>query len=431
MTRRPAGHIVHRVIATAGRRFARYFTETGVWTMPGERVPPEIVFLRVLGLGYLALTIVGTATTHPRPSLGGDGLIVLFALGVLCAAIVVTNPKSAVTPRTRLIGLAAVVVAAVVLAIIQPNGIWEITPYYVGIVAAMRLDRRIAVWALGCSILPLGVVASFDNHWGGVLSTVIGAVPWFLVMRQMRRMREQNIELEASQAAEARAAAAAERGRLAREMHDVLAHTLSALALQLESTRLLAHDRGVDDDVARAIDQAHGLAASGLDEARRAISTARGDVLPGPEGLERLAEAFAEQSGLPVDVDVTGEPRQLAADARLAVYRTTQEALTNIRRHAAADRVAVRLAYRDDAIALVIEDHGSLVTYPALVDAVDPGGAGAAGGDPRSPAGPLGLAGAGPGYGLTGMRERAELAGGRLVAEPTNDGFRVELWLPA
>jgi signal transduction histidine kinase len=387
-------------------------------------VPPEVVFLRVFGLGYLALTIVGTATTQPRPSLTGDGLVVLVALCVLCTAIVVTNPRSQVTPRRRLIWLGAVVVSAAVLAGFQPNGIWEITPYYVGIVAAMRLDRRIAVWALGCSILPLGVVASFENQAGSVVSTVIGAVPWFLVMRQMRRMREQNIALEASQAAEAVAAAAAERGRIAREMHDVLAHTLSALALQLESTRLMANDRGADADVLRAIDQAHGLAAGGLEEARRAISAARGDVLPGPEGVERLAQAFAEQSGLSVEIDVTGEPRQLPAEARLAVYRTAQEALTNIRRHAAPDRVAVRLAYRDDAIALSIEDHGPLVAVPAVaVGAAD-------GGEPGSGAVVAGLAGGGPGYGLTGMRERAELAGGRLVAEPTPDGFRVELWLP-
>jgi signal transduction histidine kinase len=401
------------MIAKAGRRALGYFTSGGVWTMPNERVPPEVVFLRVLGFGYLGLTVLGTATTRPRPSFAGEGVVVLVALSVLCLAIVVANPKSSIAPRARLNWLAALVVAATVLAAVQPDGIWEITPYYVGIVAAMRLDRRIAIWALGCSILPLGVVASFDAHWGSVASTLIGAVPWFLVMRQMRRMREQNIELEASQAAEARSAAAAERGRLAREMHDVLAHTLSALALQLESTRLLAHDRGVDADVSRAIDQAHGLAASGLEEARRAISTARGDALPGPERLGRLAEAFAEQSGLPVDIDVTGEPRQLPADARLAVYRTAQEALTNIRRHAAPERVDLRLAYRHDAVELVVEDHSALVSGP----------------DPAALATAIAIGGAG--YGLTGMRERAELAGGRLVAEPTPDGFRVELWLPA
>jgi signal transduction histidine kinase len=198
-------------------------------------------------------------------------------------------------------------------------------------------------------------------------------------------------------------------------MHDVLAHTLSALALQLESTRLLAHDRGVDPDVSRALDQAHGLAASGLEEARRAISAARGDALPGPERVRSLAEAVAEQSGVPVNVDVRGEARELPADARLAVYRTAQEALTNIRRHAKPDHVEVRLDYRDDAVTLVVEDHGALGA-----DAIDVGGGGLA----------TAIAPVGAGWGLTGMRERAELLGGTLVAEPTGDGFRVKLWLP-
>jgi len=118
--------------------------------------------------------------------------------------------------------------------------------------------------------------------------------------------------------------------------------------------------------------------------------------------VRSLAEAVSEQSGLPVTVDVWGEPRELAADARLAVYRTAQEALTNVRRHATPDRVEVRLDYRDDAVALVVEDHGAVAA----------------------------AAPAGAGYGLAGMRERAELLGGTLVAEPTGDGFRVQLVLP-
>ena len=191
-------------------------------------------------------------------------------------------------------------------------------------------------------------------------------------------------------------------------MHDVLAHSLSALALQLESTRLLARERGADEDVVRAIDQAHGLAASGLQDARRAIAAARGDELPGPERIGVLADAFGEQSGLPVAVEVEGEPRELAPDARLAVYRTAQEALTNVRRHAAAERVEVKLAYLPESTVLVVEDHAGAGTPPPVA---------------------LGLAGSG--YGLTGMRERAELLGGELLAEPTGDGFRVELRLPA
>jgi signal transduction histidine kinase len=274
----------------------------------------------------------------------------------------------------------------------------------------MRLERKAAIWVLALTLLVLGVASGLGGHWGQFLSMCLSAVPWFLVMRQMKRLHDQKVELEVSHAAEARAAAAAERGRLAREMHDVLAHTLSALALQLETTRVLAHDRGADPDVSRAIDQAHGLAASGLEEARRAISTARGDALPGPERIRSLAEAVTEQSGLPVTVDITGAPRELAPDARLAVYRTAQEALTNVRRHATPERVDVRLDYGDDAVALVIEDHGRV---PALA----------------SSGGAFGSSGAG--YGLTGMRERAELLGGTLDAQPTSDGFRVHLVLPA
>jgi signal transduction histidine kinase len=105
---------------------------------------------------------------------------------------------------------------------------------------------------------------------------------------------------------------------------------------------------------------------------------------------------------------VTGEPRELSSEARLALYRTAQEALTNVRRHSAAQRVEIALRYADDATTLVVQDFG-----PGAPVAVASGSAN------------------GGGYGLTGMRERAELLGGRLCAEPTADGFRVELWLPA
>ncbi len=236
---------------------------------------------------------------------------------------------------------------------------------------------------------------------------LLGAIPWFLLMRVLRTLRDQRDELATSRAAEAQAAAAAERGRLAREMHDVLAHSLSALALQLETTRLLARNRGSSDDVTRAIDQAHHLAATGLEEARRAIATERGDPLPGPERIGLLADAFGEQSGLPVAVEVRGEPRELPPQARLAMYRTAQEALTNVRRHATPERVEVRLDYLPGSTVLVVEDHASPGTPP-----------------------PVMLGTAVDGYGLTGMRERAELLGGELLAAPTGDGFRVELRLP-
>ena len=220
-------------------------------------------------------------------------------------------------------------------------------------------------------------------------------------MRQLRSGRDEAEalvdELRESREETAEAAAVAERSRLARDMHDVLAHSLSALALQLEGARLLARDRGTDPEVVEAIERAHHLAGTGLSEARSAISALRGDELP---ALDALAERFGDR----VELTVQGEPRELASEARLAVYRTAQEALTNVSRHSAAEHVSLALAYEDDGTRLVVEDDG-----PAT------GGNGSVGG----------------GYGLTGMRERAELLGGQLSAGPAGDGFRVELWLPA
>ena len=123
--------------------------------------------------------------------------------------------------------------------------------------------------------------------------------------------------------------------------------------------------------------------------------------MPGPERLDTLAEGFGERCRSPV----SGEPRELASEARLALYRTAQEALTNVARHSAADHVELQLAYEADGHAA----RGAGLRARRWTAAPSVGG----------------------GYGLTGMRERAELLGGRLSAGPTGDGFKVELWLPA
>jgi signal transduction histidine kinase len=371
--------------------------------------PAEAIALRSIGLAWVLACVVVTFTVHPRPGLHGRGLVVLAALvALLSSAVAAQLQRRSVSPRRTIGALLGVTAAAAVLAIDQPHGIWQAGPYFVAIVAAMCLDRRTGALVLLVAIAPFAIGSLIKGQVGTAVSVSAGVAPWYLVMRLMRRLRDQRDALDVSRAAQASAAAAAERGRLAREMHDVLAHSLSALALQLETTRLLAHDHGVDDTVTRAIDQAHRLAASGLDDARRAIAAARGDELPGPERIGALADAFGDQSGLPVAVEVQGEPRQLAPDAGLAVYRTAQEALTNVRRHAAAERVQVSLAYLPDRTVLVVEDHAARGTPP-----------------------PAALGITGSGYGLTGMRERAKLLGGELLAMPTTDGFRVELRLPA
>jgi signal transduction histidine kinase len=212
-------------------------------------------------------------------------------------------------------------------------------------------------------------------------------------------------ELEQTRAAQVQAAALSERQHLAREMHDVLAHSLSALTLQLEGARLLAAAEQPDSGrIGAALERAHHLAQAGLRDARRAIGTLRDEELPGPQRLTGLAHEFERDSGVSCHLEVAGERRELDSPARLAVYRTAQEALTNVRRHANAERVELRLGYEPLGTRLVVEDF-------------TPNGARAA---PDS-----------QGYGLTGMRERAELLDGTLTAAPTGTGFRVELWVPA
>lgn len=364
--------------------------------------------LRLFGLALLLLCITVTFTTHPYPRLHGRDLVVALSFAALVVSSVAAYPFRPAPVATRRVvwPLVAAIVSTGVFASAQPHGIWIAATYYIAIIAAFRLPRRAGLLILALDTVPFVIGYVVKGQAGGAVTLIFGVVPWFLVMRMLRHIGEQRDALAASRAAEARAAAVAERAHVGREMHDVLAHSLSALALSLESTRLLAADHGADAEVTDAIGQAHQIAAAGLQEARQAIATLRGDPSPGPDRIGVLADAFAWHSGLPVAVAVRGEPRELAPDARLAVYRTAQEALTNVGRHAAASSVELELSYLQERTVLVVEDRAPAHTPPpALVP--------------------------GAGYGLTGMRERAELLGGELLAGQTPSGFRVELRLPA
>jgi signal transduction histidine kinase len=133
------------------------------------------------------------------------------------------------------------------------------------------------------------------------------------------------------------------------------------------------------------------------------VGSLRGDTLPGPDLFPALAEDFQRDSGIRVDLAVEGTVRELPPDGRLALYRVAQEALTNIRKHADATRIGITLRYAEDGAELTVDNDGSERPSRAI----------------------------GGGFGLSGMRERAELLGGRLEAGPTDVGFRVHLWIPA
>jgi signal transduction histidine kinase len=263
----------------------------------------------------------------------------------------------------------------------------------------------------GLGVIALGLSTTYVGHYDplGGLGQTAGALGLGLAMAFRRRAvrasyrnRELSFELRDSREAEQRNAIAAERARLARELHDVLAHTLSSLSLHLESTRVLAKSRQVDAEVMERIDRAVALARTGLDEARDAVGTLRDDALPGPDRLPALVADFQRDSGLTVRFVESGTPGELPPEARVAVFRAAQEALTNVAKHAAATAVDVTLDWQPDAVVLRISDNGH-------------------GEQKKSSNG---------GNGLRGMRERAELVGGHVSAGSGDTGYVVEVTLP-
>jgi signal transduction histidine kinase len=366
--------------------------------------------LRPLAVAVVAAVVLVGSRSQPRPGLGGERLGVLLgliglALGVAGVVRARHNGVSAQLPFFLVL-----VVSANVLVWLQPHGPGLIGALVAAGVAALRVRGWVGVCLLA---VVLGSLATVGGLAGGQSGTtiVLGALAItavYAIAVLAVRLREQQseaerllIELEDRRDAEARAAMLAERQRLAREIHDVLAHSLSGLVLQLEAARLLARDGATSPQLALAVDRAHQLARSGLDEARRAIGMLRDDELAGPERLSALADEFEQDTGVPCRARVAGVELPLDPEARMSVYRVAQEALTNVRKHAAPARVEVRLAYEPTGARLTVEDVGG--------PRPDPGSGG---------------------YGLAGMRERADLIGGTLVAEPTESGFRVELWVP-
>ncbi|HEY7294936.1 MAG TPA: sensor histidine kinase [Dehalococcoidia bacterium] len=384
---------------TAGERARRYQTAPARW-------------LRSLVIASSSLVLISAIAARPRPGFEGTGLgVALALLGCLLGTAGVLRDWWGWTDGRRAIPVVLLALSAAGLDWLQPGGQGLLAAFVAACVAAMRLRGRwsVAVATLTAGSVVLAQTQAPEPSFSSVVAPALGVIAFYviaLLAQQWRAGQEQTeallAELEETRAAQAQAAVLAERTRLAREMHDVLAHSLSGLLLQLAGARLLIAQTGADAEVVDAVDRAHHLARAGLEEARRAIGLLREDALPGPERLAALAGEFERDTGVPCRVEVGGEPRPLEADVRLTLYRVAQEALTNVRKHARANQVMVCLVYEPEGIRLVVEDTG---TGDAAVS--ESGG-----------------------YGLTGMRERAALLGGTLSAGPTDAGFRVELWVP-
>jgi signal transduction histidine kinase len=277
-------------------------------------------------------------------------------------------------------------------------------------------SRAPAIAGLAFAVGFTGVLLSVpDFGWGDYVLWVgiLAAAPW-AVGRALRSRRLQAAQLEDRAARleheheeQARIAVAAERARIARELHDIVAHSVSVMVVQVGVVR--RRIRGDHCEESDLLSEVEGTGHQALAEMRRLLGLLRTDeeglaLAPQPT-LERLPPLLEQvrEAGLPVDFRTEGDPVALPAGIGLAAYRIVQEALTNALKHAGPAHAAVAVRYAAGALELEVTDDGR----------------GAA------------PAGDGRGHGLIGMRERAALYGGTVEAGPAeHGGFAVRARLP-
>jgi signal transduction histidine kinase len=222
---------------------------------------------------------------------------------------------------------------------------------------------------------------------------------------QARQLLAQHEQLRAEQR---RADVLEERARIAREVHDVLAHSLGALGIQLQTVKALLTVHNDPERALEALATAQRMASGGLTETRRAVHALRADTLPLPDELARIAAETAARHNVRIDCQVTGPPAALPPEATVALLRIAQESLVNAVKHAPGADIGVTLAYAGDRVRLTVANPLS--------------------GPGPAPGGTLRTADAG--YGLTGMRERLLLLRGTLEAGPRDGRWVVTADLP-
>jgi signal transduction histidine kinase len=269
------------------------------------------------------------------------------------------------------------------------------------------LRQAVAVAALGAvSLTTTVLVAGSPNAiiaegLLAVAAAVLGGASRRQYQERVEQAEQLLAERERADAEHARAAALAERNRIGREVHDVLAHSLGALSVQLEAADALLETHGDTTKAREYVQQARRLAVDGLVETRTAVHALRNE----PVALRAQIASLAATTG--AELTVTGTERRLESDVELALYRAAQEALSNARKHAPGASVSLHLDYRPTATVLVVEN--------------GPGPDGRA----ASP-----LSATGGGFGLQGMRERIELLGGEVSAAAQDTGWTVRAAVP-
>jgi signal transduction histidine kinase len=374
--------------------------------------------LRPLGLVVIAAVAIGAITGHPAPAGHGGGLVIAAALLVYAVSLTLAVRRTFVGRglATQIGVIAAMGAAGVALVALQPRGTTTLAGGAAVWMAIARLPLPLGISIAGAVTAALDLAALLAGSSAAtivaatLLCVLLGLVAYFI--KQARASQDTTelllAQLEDVREEQLRAAAVNERGRIAGELHDVLAHSLSGAAIQLQGARKLAEREQASPKVRAAIERAGELVGDGLANARQAVGALRGEDLPGVARLESLVETFRNDMNTEVTLTIEGTVRPLPADASLALYRGAQEALTNVTRYAPGSATTVVLRYGSKRTTLTVEDRFA--------------------GPKRDSAG---LDGVGGGNGLSGMRERLERAGGTMQAGPTDTGWRVDLDVPA
>ncbi|MFJ4922263.1 histidine kinase [Streptomyces sp. NPDC088725] len=388
-------------------------------------------FLRRHPMGvdsFWAVVLFGASSPWAAEAYTGTAPRLATVLIALLFGLAVALRRRA--PDRMLLLVIALGVAQLVLNIdVNPSDFAMLVVIYT--VAAQGTPRWASMLALigglfSAPIAQLRWPAENGSVAARIFFTAVLSVPFVLAwvlgdsMRTRRayfdQLEERATRLEKEREAQAKVAVAAERARIARELHDVVAHNVSVMVVQADGAAYVLD--AAPEQAKQALETISGTGRQALAEMRRLLGVLRtgdvresGEYVPQPD--VRQIEDLVEQvrlTGTAVDFKIEGTPRPLPSGLELTAYRIVQEALTNSRKHGGPDVVAsVRLVYFDDGLGLLVEDDGRGATREMYED----GGAD------------------GHGHGLIGMRERVGMVGGTLDAGPrSGGGFRISALLP-
>jgi signal transduction histidine kinase len=376
----------------------------------------DLVFLidtaSALILFLIANNVLGNANkAHHSPH--SMGLIVLAA-ALLCVPLMLRT-------RWPLTAWTFSAVAMLWVGVVIPPGSISAGAYVIpGVIVYVLCLYAVAVRCKAWVVVTAGLVtvigAGIVDSQGALTALFLGAIPIAagVIVRSRRGSREQLAVVERRH--EGERALLEERQRIARELHDVVAHHMSVIAIQAEAAPYKSADP--PPELVESFAEIRASALSGLNELRRVLGVLRSertDVAPQP-GLEDLDELLesARTGGVTVTCEISGAPQPLPDGVDLSAYRIVQEALSNAIRHAPGSAVLVKLHYGEAALVIEVRNDGGATAQ--LKDGDRPAGAGLDHGG---------------GHGIIGMRERATMLGGHLRAGPTPDHeFLVTAALP-